>query len=295
MQTIVTHSGSFHADDVFAVATLQMYLNEETELIRSRDEEIIEKADWVLDVGQVYDPHNKRFDHHQPGAPVRENVGIPYAAFGLVWKEFGKELCGSQAVADLVEEKLVLPIDANDTGVELYTLNEYGIAPLSITDVIKSFESIDATTEEQLIDFKEAVGFAKHLLSQTIKKQTFKQTEVEALQKEVDTNGVEGNIFVTDHPFGTNLFIPYENIAILVRPETNQPDTNWIAKVIPKHTHTFENRAAFPSEWGGLQDEELAKVSGIQDAVFSHTKNFIFVAKSKEGAVQAAKQATINL
>ena len=74
----LTHSGKFHADDVFASALLRIcYPGIE---IR-RTFEIPEGFD-----GLIFDIGGGRFDHHQTGAPVRPN-GVPYAAFGLLWRE----------------------------------------------------------------------------------------------------------------------------------------------------------------------------------------------------------------
>ena len=80
MKRIITHNGGFHTDDVFAVATLLIFLGEEeTEVIRSRDPEIIKTGDFVVDTGFIYDPEKNLFDHHQiEGAGERGN-GIPYA------------------------------------------------------------------------------------------------------------------------------------------------------------------------------------------------------------------------
>src|SRR4051812_14095548 len=115
---IVTHNGQFHTDELMGVATLKL-IYPEAEIIRTRTEEIINSADIVLDVGLVYDREKKRFDHHQSeGAGVREN-GIPYASFGLVWKEYGKDICGSEEASQVVEEKLVLGIDSIDNGITL--------------------------------------------------------------------------------------------------------------------------------------------------------------------------------
>lgn len=55
-QTLVTHDGTFHADDIFACATLSLYLKNNIKIIRTRDPKIIEKGDYVFDVGGVYDP-----------------------------------------------------------------------------------------------------------------------------------------------------------------------------------------------------------------------------------------------
>ncbi len=90
----VTHCGSFHTDDVFACATLSLYFkknNLKYKLIRTRDDNIIKKADYVFDVGGIYDPKIDRFDHHQYGGAGKRENNIPYASFGLVWKKFGPE------------------------------------------------------------------------------------------------------------------------------------------------------------------------------------------------------------
>ena len=62
--------------------------------------------------------------------------------------------------------------------------------------------------------------------------------------------------------------------------------------MIPKGYGTFENRVTFPESWAGLRDEELEKASGIAGAVFCHKNCFLFIAKNKEGALEAARQAT---
>ena len=40
---LITHNGSFHTDDVFAVATLLIYLKNDAEVVRTRNPEIIKK------------------------------------------------------------------------------------------------------------------------------------------------------------------------------------------------------------------------------------------------------------
>jgi uncharacterized UPF0160 family protein len=47
---LATHNGTFHADDVFGVAVLQL-LHPGAELVRTRDPETIAKADFAVDVG----------------------------------------------------------------------------------------------------------------------------------------------------------------------------------------------------------------------------------------------------
>ena len=70
-----THSGKFHADDVFSAALLTI-LNPDIKI--ERGFEVPEDFDGI-----VFDIGFGEFDHHQQDRAVREN-NIPYAAFGLL-------------------------------------------------------------------------------------------------------------------------------------------------------------------------------------------------------------------
>ena len=82
-----THSGKFHADDVFSYALL-LYLNPAITITRGN------KVPKDFD-GIVFDIGRGKYDHHQKDSRIREN-GIPYAAFGLLWEELGKEILGEE-------------------------------------------------------------------------------------------------------------------------------------------------------------------------------------------------------
>ena len=47
----VTHNSTFHADDVFATATLSLLFGDDISFTRTRDADIIAGADIVYDVG----------------------------------------------------------------------------------------------------------------------------------------------------------------------------------------------------------------------------------------------------
>ena len=78
--TAFTHSGKFHADDVFSAALL-LYLNPEITIIRGN--RVPEDFDGI-----VFDIGRGRYDHHQKDSRVREN-GIPYAGFGTSMSRLG--------------------------------------------------------------------------------------------------------------------------------------------------------------------------------------------------------------
>lgn len=61
---LVTHPGAYHTDDCLAVAFIQCIYSD-IEVIRSTSPLDIANADFVVDVGGVYDYDTHRFDHHQ--------------------------------------------------------------------------------------------------------------------------------------------------------------------------------------------------------------------------------------
>src|ERR1700761_2514128 len=116
---IATHDGSFHADEVFAVAALSR-LGDPLEVVRTRDPDALAAADLRVDVGFRDDPRAGDFDHHQRGFEAVRANGVRYASFGLVWREFGVRVCdGDAEVAAAIDESLVQTVDANDTGQRL--------------------------------------------------------------------------------------------------------------------------------------------------------------------------------
>ncbi len=287
MVKIATHSGGFHTDDVFAVATLQLvYGAENVEVIRTRDESVLATADIVVDVGGVYDVATKRFDHHQNGGPIRDN-GIPYAAFGLVWKEYGEQVAGSKEVADEIERMMVLAVDAGDQGVSLYELKNVDIPPFELYQITRSFLPEWSSDKHFDVAFLEAVEFAQSLLTRIITKKQAEQ-KMKELVREVYKNTSDKRVLVFDVSVSTNACSEYSEVLIVVQPDDPLSNSNWIAKTVSTGRTAFEARISFPEEWLGLSNSELAQVSGVQDAVFCHKAGFIFVAGSKEGAMQAA-------
>ena len=98
-----THAGKFHADDVFATALLQIL----------RPDIKITLGFVVPDGfdGIVYDVGYGMFDHHQEPREYRAN-GVPYAAFGLLWRVLGPRPVGGRQ-APLLDENFIPPLGPN--------------------------------------------------------------------------------------------------------------------------------------------------------------------------------------
>src|SRR5919107_2835519 len=101
---VATHPGTFHADDVFAIATLRLALGD-VAVVRTRDEAELRAADVRVDVGGRDDPATGDYDHHQRGGAGERANGIRYASFGLVWREHGADLAGSEDAATAIDER----------------------------------------------------------------------------------------------------------------------------------------------------------------------------------------------
>jgi len=290
---IVTHNASFHADDVFAVATLIIFLKDkEYEILRTRDKEIIESADYVVDVGEVYDAEKNRFDHHQEGRAGKRENGIPYASFGLVWKKFGVDICQSSNVAKKIDEILVQSIDSRDNGIEIVDTKVQGVYPYTIGQIIHSFVPNYKEEDANIDDFFfKALDLALVILKREIK--VNKDTEeAQMILQNIYNSSKDNQIFVLDKRLPWGEFVSKnKEVIFIVSPKRNG---SWAIETARDDLNSFENRKSLPKKWGGKRDSGLVEVTGVEDAIFCHTGLFIAFAESKEGALKLAKLALEN-
>jgi len=284
-KTIVTHNGNFHADDVFSIAALKSVFPSFT-LIRTRDLELISKADIVVDVGGEHDSDTDRFDHHQRGGAGERENGIPYSSFGLIWQKYGLEICqGNQDAANAVDAGLVSTIDAIDCG------HVEGVSTgISLSQTISMFNP--TWQEDSHFDtcFDEAVDFASRVLTRFIASANGGISAKEIVAKAIDT-AEDPRVIVLDKytPWKRTVHALSEEALFIVYPsQTGQ----WRIQTVPVELGSFENRKSLPKQWAGLSDNELKEVTGIDDAMFCHNGLFIAGAESFESTM---KMATIAL
>jgi len=296
MVKIITHSGGFHCDDVFAVATIALALDknkQEYEIIRTREPEIISTGDYVVDVGGQYDPAKNRFDHHQEGGAGARDNGVPYAAFGLVWKTFGKDLSGNEETFSRIDRKLATPIDAVDNGELLYIPKTEGAFEYSISDFICSFLPTWKENDISPNDvFIKILPIAKELLQREIKKSNDK-LEAEQIVTDAYQNAPDKRIIELDkhYPWKEALTKFPEPLFVITPREDGKYQIYAVPDGNPK---LMKQRKNLPESWAGLQSEELSKITGINDAVFCHNNRFIAVAGTLDGIRQMAKLALAN-
>lgn len=291
---LVTHDGSFHTDDVFACATLSIYLTnagEKFQIIRSRDEEIINSADYVFDVGGKYNAGQNRFDHHQVGGAGKNASDVSYSSFGLVWQKFGTEVAGNKEAALSIERKLVTPVDANDNGIDLYKSNFSEILPYTLQDVISIFSSTALEDMEKDEQFLKALVWAKEILTREIKKAN-DQIEITKIIKGYYEKAEDKRLIVVDKPKVSRYEI-WDALRDFKEPlfAVYGDNEDWSVVAMRKEKNSFGNRKDLPKSWAGLRAKELQDITGVKDAVFCHNNLFMTVAKSKEGAIRLAELA----
>ncbi len=218
---IGTHSGTFHSDEVVAIALYSFTKPyEKIYVVRSRDKDILSKCDISVDYG------GGDYDHHIPGYNERrKNNGTKYASAGLVYihDKLGKSntivdnflleanildnLCEllkksgisddkintlsselekkfptiKQSIINDIDYNIIVPVDARDTGEKLNPPRE------DILDFIPSFNPSwceENSSDNYNAKFKEALITARQILQEKFK-ETISNTYEAVLPKKI--------------------------------------------------------------------------------------------------------------
>lgn len=288
MLKAATHNGAFHPDDVFSAVVLQK-LFPDIEIVRTRDPDVVEAADIVFDVGRVYDPSTLRFDHHQPGAPVRDN-NIAYSAFGLLWLEYGTAFCnGDPEVAQAIDNRLVQVVDANDNGTQLSIPTVEGVKPFEIFDVLFQFNPLPESDEQYDKQYRQAVKIAKSILDRLVDTERA-MIDVERYFNEQLSLSDDKRFVVLDKAADYKAIASNcTDLLYFMSPDT--ANGTWGVTAVSQPRDIFDLKRPFPAEWAGLGGNALAGLTGVPDALFCHLKRFYAVAASKDGALALLRQA----
>jgi uncharacterized UPF0160 family protein len=288
---IATHSGSFHADEVFAVAALGL-LGDPVEVVRTRDRVALAQADLRVDVGFRDDASTGDFDHHQRDFAAARDNGVRYASFGLVWREFGARICdGDEEVADAVDDTLVQPVDANDTGQRLTQALIDGAHPMTISGLIGGFNARwdeTLTLGQERERFDAAVAFAGGILAREVASAASGRRSERLVRAAI---AAAPDARVVELPVNApwkQVLVPSAADALFVIYPKRQ---GFGLEAVPRELGSFENRRDLPPAWGGLEGADLVAATGVPDALFCHAKRFLAVARSREGVQRLAELA----
>lgn len=260
-----THGGKFHADDVFSSALL-LYFNPEIEIHRGNSV----PEDFS---GIVFDIGRGQYDHHQRDSRVREN-GIPYAAFGLLWEELGAEILGEE-LALKFDNDFVQQLDMNDNTGEK---NE-------LASLIGDFNPVwdeDGSNNEA---FFEAVKLAGTILENKFAK--YRGNERADVLVEGFLQDVNEDILVMPRFVPCQKKLADTEVEFIVFPSNRG---GYCVQPLKK-SGSMNYKCSFPTEWLGLENEELQKVTGLKSANFCHKGGFILTVGTLEDGIAACRMS----
>ncbi|MFZ0565656.1 MAG: MYG1 family protein [Chlamydiales bacterium] len=278
-RSVGVHDGTFHADEVVAIALLILFdLVDEEGIVRTRDPDQLALCEYICDVGGVYNPSEKLFDHHQA-----EYEG-ELSSSGMVLLYLKEQKLISKEMYTFLNNALILGVDAHDTG---RSSLEIGYCSFSI--IIANYNPITDLSQEALNKaFFDALHFTIGHLERVIARYNYNVECRKIVKKEMEKHKI---CLMFDRP------IPWLESFFALGGE-NHPalfvlmpaGTHWKLRGIPPdYMHRMQVRLPLPESWAGLLGGELKQASSIPGAVFCHKGRFISVWETRENALQALK------
>ncbi len=277
-RSIGTHDGSFHADEVTACALLLTFgLADENKIIRSRDPMALSGCEYVCDVGGIYDPSKKRFDHHQAG--YRGDL----SSAGMILQYLKEQKVIDTATYDFLNDSVVSGVDAHDNG---KVTSEPGTCTFS--QVVSNFVPAvyDPPSDVQNKAFFEALDFAVGHFKRLLERYSYIGSCREKVAESMKSK--EKFLYFDEAMPWMDSFFEMEGenhpALFVIMPS----GTHWKLRGIPPTMdEKMKVRVPLPTEWAGLLDQDLKKASGIEGAIFCHKGRFISVWETKEDAFKA--------
>lgn len=293
---LITHAGIFHADDVMATVILEKAIGNVTvcrvnEVPKNLDTSVI-----------VYDIGGGKWDHHQKGGngarKIGSKEGVPYAAAGLIWKDWGQKVIRKNAsninvleVWNAVDKMLIQGIDATDNGF-VNNPNNQTVSTMSVCQQISNYNP-NWDEEESFDDaFVRACVSARETLDNVIRK------SVSACKaKNIVKEAIEKS---SNHVMILNKFVPWQrhlyystnpkalDIWFVIYPSL-RGGYNW--QTVTTNLRDHIPMKAVPEEWCGLKGRELREITGVETAIFCHDAGFVGSAETMQDAIKMARLA----
>lgn len=321
VKRVGTHNGTFHCDEAlgcYMIRRTAKYAG--AEIVRTRDPQVLDTLDAVLDVGGVYDPSRDRFDHHQRGFDQVFGHGFvtKLSSAGLVYKHYGLEIIAKELGLDAghpdvervylaVYKSFVEAIDAIDNGINQYDTDQppkyvnsthlsSRVGRLNL-DWIDEDQSQEKENERFHCAMSLAGGeFIENVQSHAKSWLPARSIVEESLRvrQEIDSSG-EIVVLKRFCPWKLHLFELEQELKIepsikYVLYEDGRGQ-QWRVQAVAVSPDKFESRKPLPESWRGLRDEDLSRHCSIPNCVFVHISGFIGGNKSFEGALAMAKLA----
>ena len=301
---IGTHDGSFHTDDVLAVAILSRIF-EHHQIIRTRDYDLLELMDIVVDVGEVYDHDRRRYDHHMRVIPS-EN-GHSFSSAGLIWKHYAHNYLSKIGIPTSVcindrTYELINPLVTTITNkwIKMIDLVDNGevSGPTIISEVISSLRPLFGERTPRNCDkqFMKAVKTLQEIFERSCfhhAEGLIRQYKYEEGEK---TFLLDGYVFYSEEPLPYYERIHDSTAHFSIHPTFEYVNSEDIRYLInPVRTGYMQKfKTPIPDMLLGMREEEILKRSGCKNIIYVHHTGFVASALTKEDAISFC-QYLLNL
>lgn len=275
------HDGTFHADDVAAVALASRLFggSDKVNIIRTRDPKRFRGL--LMDVGEG------PLDHHGSAYSVGDN-GIPESSLSKLYNIVKNNITPNEAAQKYFRQNVINPVSKLDNGIALRRGEN------SLFTWVPGFnrnytEKSNLTTQDER--FKRAVRIAEQILDREIQNSNA-ETRLAKIKANILQQAM--NNTVVEVPAGLDMSkeLAGTNAKFIL---TRNPDGTYKLKCIPKNKRNlYSKKIPFPESWNGLSNKELQTASGIRDALFCHSNGFLAGFKSRGGAMGAVRQILKN-
>lgn len=289
---LITHGGVFHADDVMATVMLEKIFGYVTVC------RVLEVPNDLAPNVIVYDIGGGKWDHHQKGGNGERKNGVPYAASGLIWRDFGFDVIKKHykninvyEVWDSVDKMLIQGIDATDNGVA-NNANRQDVSTMSICQQISNYNPTWDEEGDYDTAFIKACISARETLSNVIKKAVSASKAKGFVKEAIEKSSNHIMILPKFVPWQRHLYLSTNpkamDIWFVIYPSL-RGGYNWQTVTTDLKNHI--PMKSVPKEWYGLKGEELQKVTGVNTAIFCHDGGFVGSAETMQDAIKMAQKA----
>ena len=316
---IGTHSGVFHSDEVLSTLLLKFHPEFSNSIVvRTRNDEILNRCDIVVDVGAKIEPQNMRFDHHMKDFKevfdenVPEYNNIKLSSAGLVYKYLGHGILENilkqndlyeqnkthlDSIYKMLYLNLIMAVDATDNGISQYETKEKP-KYLILTDYGTRISRLNPEWYLENVNvnerFQQAWDVAEEELYYKIQNLASSYFLAYDIVERAVTKALKNNSVVIELekpcPWKKCLYAIEKKMGIegkflfcLLQKTNNE----WVTNTVPISETAFEFRLGFPNEWRGFRNEKLDEITGIKGGIFVHATGFVAFWKTEEAAKKA--------
>jgi len=288
----------------------------DAEVVRTRDEKVLETLPIIVDVGGQYNPSKGRFDHHQREftdtlSPVHKTK---LSSSGIVYKHFGRQILSSltnlkdaelELLYNKVYESFMEALDGIDNGISQYPPELTPNYTIN-TDLSSRISRLNPTWNEHGINSNDRFKDAMELAGREFVESAISIAKVwmparsivqKAMEKRFQYHSTGEIVVLEDYTvwkrhlleLESELKVPTPIKYILFSDQSNK----WRIQAIPINSGSFVCRKPLPETWRGLRDEKLSKLANIDKCIFVHASGFIGGNDTFEGVLEMAKKSLL--